>query len=167
MVIEVWKKIPYAADYEVSNLGRVASRKYGDRRILRQTKKKTGYYEVGLCYTTNKRKWFLVHRLVLSVFNPIDCMENMEINHKDEDKSNKDLDNLEWATSLENCNYGTRNDKISEKMSVKVLCVETGVIYDSGRQASEMTGVSRSGISNCLRGKRKKSGGYHWKEIQE
>lgn len=167
MTIEIWEKIPDAPDYEVSNLGRVASRKYGDRRILRQNKKKTGYYEVGLCYKTNKRKWFLVHRLVLSVFNPIDGMENMEINHKDENKSNNILNNLEWVTSLDNCNYGTRNDKISEKMSVKVLCVETGIIYESGRQASEITGTSRSGISNCLRGKRKRAGGYHWKEIQE
>lgn len=166
MIIEIWKKIPDAPDYEVSNLGRVASRKYGDWRILRQNKKKTGYYEVGLCYKTNKRKWFLTHRLVLSTFNPIDGMENMEINHKDEDKSNNKLDNLEWVTSLENCNYGERNRKISEKQSLKVMCIETGIIYDSCKQASDLTGVSRSGISGCLTGKQEMSGGYHWKEIK-
>lgn len=166
MIIEIWEKIPYAPSYEVSNLGRVASRKYGDRRILQQNKKKTGYYEVGLCHEPNKRKWFLTHRLVLSTFNPIDGMESMEINHKDEDKSNNKLDNLEWVTSLENCNYGDRNNKISEKQSVKVICVETGIIYDSGKQASDSTGISRACISRCLTGKQKTAGGYHWKETK-
>jgi hypothetical protein len=166
-MIEIWEKIPDAPDYEVSNLGRVASKKYGNRRILAQSKKKTGYYEVGLCYETNKRKWFLVHRLVLSTFNPIDGMENMEINHKDEDKSNNQLDNLEWVTSLENCNYGNRNNKISKKRSTKVICVETGIVYDSCKHASDLTGISRSGISNCLTGKRNRAGKYHWMEIRE
>ena len=162
---EIWKTIAEAPDYEVSNLGRVASKKYTTKRILKQSKKPNGYYEVGLCYETNKRKWFLVHRLVMSAFNPIEGMEYMEVNHKDEDKSNNVIENLEWVTSMENCNYGDRNQKLSQKHSVKVLCVETGIIYDSGKQASELTGTCRSSISNCLNGKRNKAGGFHWKEV--
>lgn len=162
---EIWKTIVEAPDYEVSNLGRVASKKYTTKRILKQNKKPNGYYEVGLCYETNKRKWFLVHRLVMSAFKPIEGMEYMEVNHKDEDKSNNMIENLEWVTSMENCNYGDRNQKLSQKHSVKVLCVETGIIYDSGKQASELTGTCRSSISNCLNGKRNKAGGYHWKEV--
>lgn len=163
---EIWKTIAEAPDYEISNFGRVASKKYKDKRVLKQNRKPNGYYEVGLCYKPNKRKWFLVHRLVLSTFNPVDGMENMEVNHKDEDKSNNLINNLEWVTSKENCNYGNRNQKISKEGSIKVLCVETGIVYDSGKQASELTGTCRSSISNCLNGKRNKAGNCHWKEIE-
>ena len=166
MLEEVWKEIAEAPDYEVSNLGRIASKKYKNRRILKQNKKKTGYYEVGLCCSPNKRKWFLVHRLVLSVFNPIDQMEVMEVNHKDEDKSNNTLNNLEWVTSKENCNYGNRNSKVSKNKRKKVLCIETGIIYDSEKQASELTGTCYSSISNYLNEKCNIAGGCHWMEVE-
>ena len=128
-------------------------------------KKPNGYCEIGLCIKPNKRKWLLVHRLVLSTFNPVAGMENIEVNHKDEDKSNNMLNNLEWATSKENCNYGTRNKRIAKQMEEKIMCIETGIIYDSEKQASELTGTCYSSISNCLNGKRNKAGGRHWKRV--
>lgn len=162
---EVWKEIVEAPDYEVSNFGEIRSKKYGDKRIIKQSIKKTGYKEVGLCYKPNKRRWFLVHRLVLTAFNPIENMDIMEVNHKDENKQNNNLENLEWATSKENCNYGSRNIKCGQAKAKKVRCVETGIIYDSGKEASEHTNATRSGISNCLNGKKNKSGGFHWEAV--
>ena len=102
----------------MSNLGRIKSNQHKKEKILKPNKKKNGYLEVGLMIETNKRKWFLIHRLVLSVFNPIKNYENLEVNHKDENKENNRIDNLEWITSKENCNYGTRNFKVSLKNNI-------------------------------------------------
>lgn len=162
---EIWKIIPFAPDYKISNLGRVMSCKYKNQKILTPSKKDTGYFEIGLSYKPNKRKWFLVHRLVLSVFNPIPNMDQMEVNHKDENKSNNKLDNLEWVTSAENYNYGARNYKLKEKQSVKIMCVETGIVYNSEKEASVLTGTCYSSISNVLNGKRHKAGGCQWVEV--
>ena len=164
-VQEVWKIIPFEPDYQISTFGRIMSCKYKNTKLLTPSKKETGYLEIGLSYKTNKRKWFLVHRLVLSVFNPIPNMDKMEVNHKDENKSNNRLENLEWVTSFENCNYGTRNDRLKEKQGMRVMCVETGVVYSSEKEASMLTGTCHSSISNVLNGKRKKAGGCHWIEV--
>ena len=53
----------------------------------------------------------------------------------------------------------------SEKQRKKVLCVETGVIYESIKEASRQTGIDNSGISKVCRGVRKTAGGYHWQYI--
>lgn len=173
---EIWKIITEAPDYSVSNLGRV--RMNGKTiiksngiattykpHIVAMSNKKCGYLEVRLITDKNKSIYRLVHRLVLSAFNPIENMDVMEVNHKDENKYNNSLENLEWVTSKENCNYGTRNVKCGDARAKKVKCVETGVIYNSGKEASKLTGVSCSGISCCLNGKRNKSGGFHWEEV--
>lgn len=177
MIEEVWKKIEEAPYYSVSNFGRVRmdGRTYINSRGAARTcnphmvgvskKKNTGYLEVRLIIDKNKYIYRTVHRLVLSTFNPIENMSAMEVNHKDENKNNNRLENLEWVTSQENCNYGTRNLKCGEAKSKKVRCVETGVIYNSGKEASEHTKATRSGISNCINGKKKRSGGFHWEEV--
>ena len=161
---EIWKNIDGYDGYEVSNFGRVASNKYKNRRILKQQKRKTGYLEIGLS-NKNKVKWILVHRLVLATFQPISGMENMEVNHKDENKENNRIDNLEWVTSKENCNYGTRNFRLSMDKNVPVECVETGIIYKSFHEVAEKTGIEIASINMCCTGyrNRKTAGGYHWR----
>ena len=174
---EIWKKIKEAPYYSVSNFGRVRmdGRTYiNSRGIIKMCKphivgvskkKNTGYLEARLIINKDKYIYRSVHRLVLSTFNPVENMNIMEVNHKDENKNNNLLDNLEWVTSKENCNYGTRNIRCGKARSKKVKCVETGVIYNSGKEASEFTKATRSGISNCLNGKKKRSGGFHWEEV--
>lgn len=172
----MWIKIKEAPDYSVSNLGRI---RMNGKTIIKSngvmatyqphivgtSDKKCGYLEVRLTVDKNKSIYRLVHRLVLSAFNSVDNMDEMEVNHKDENKHNNKLENLEWMTSKENCNYGSRNVKCGEAKSKRVRCVETGIIYNSGKEASELTKATRSGISNCLNGKKKKSGGFHWEEV--
>ena len=164
---EIWKAIPVAPMYKISNHGNVMSYQGKVPRILKQKIDKHGYHTVTLSVRKNVRKSYLVHRLVLMTFNPIDDMNNKEVNHKDEDKSNNYLSNLEWSTSKENCNYGTRNDVIRHKRSKRVICVETGIIYESAKVASNLLNICRSSISNCLTGKRNKAGNYHWEEYYE
>lgn len=162
---EKWKKI-HDTKYEISNYGRIKSFQYKKEKILKPSKKKNGYLEIGLMVEPNVRKWFLIHRLVMEVFSPINNSDTFEVNHKDENKENNRIDNLEWVTSKENCNYGTRNFRLSiKKECVPVECIETGTIYRSFKEASVKTNIDISGINMCCTGYRNRNtaGGYHWR----
>lgn len=113
MTEEIWRPVVgYEGLYEVSSYGRVRSLdRYDSRnrfrkgRILKLSDNGRGYLIVGL-HSNNKVKNFLVHRLVAEAFLP--NPENLtEVNHKDEDKSNNCVDNLEWCNRNYNINYGT------------------------------------------------------------
>lgn len=162
---EIWREVKEAPKYMVSNFGRVKSIQYTKERMLKLNKKKTGYLEVGLMVKPNCRKWFLVHRLVMETFLPIENSNEFEVNHKDENKNNNRIDNLEWVTSKENCNYGTRNFRLSMDKNIPVECVETGIIYRSFHEAAEKTNIGIEGINMCCTGyrNRKTAGGYHWR----
>lgn len=157
--MERWKDIEgYEGKYKISSLGRVKSLNYNhtkSERILKQDKDRYGYLYVVLC-TDGKRITKKVHRLVAQAF--IDNPDNLpQVNHKNEDKTMNYVENLEWCTNKYNCNYGTRN----ERMSKKVLCVETNIIYPSTREAGRQ--INSSSIVSCLKGRRKTAGGYHWR----
>lgn len=70
---------------------------------------RSGYREVILSYYPNLQKQALVHRLVLSTFNPIENMENYDVNHKNGDKLDNRLENLEWCTRSENIKHSYGN----------------------------------------------------------
>ena len=122
-MIEKWRDIPeYEGIYQVSNLGNVkvldrvvnSAIKHSDKvkRIGKTLKQynKNGYMQVTLTINT-KRKYYNVHRLVAQAF--IDNPQNLpQVNHKDENKLNNNVNNLEWCTAKYNCNYGSRNSKI-------------------------------------------------------
>lgn len=165
--------------YEVSNLGRVRSLNYKrtDRiEILKQAKNQKGYLRVCL-RNGGKNVDFLVHRLVATVF--IDNQNNLpQVNHKDFDKTNNKVDNLEWVTSQENVCHAYNTDKElarehrnkqSEAHKKKVLCVENGMIFNSIRKAYDWLGINihNGSIGKCCRGKRKTAYGYHWRYIEE
>lgn len=92
-------------------MGRVWSVK--TQRYLKGTVTQAGYTYVHLTAVNGKRKKERLHRLVAIAFlpNPLDLPQ---VNHKDENKENNRADNLEWCDAKYNCNYGTRNQKISD-----------------------------------------------------
>ena len=104
---EIWKYIDgYEGLYKVSNLGRVKSLNYrrsGKERMLKPGNTGDGYLFV-ILYKNGKIKYFTIHRLVANAFleNPD---HKSDVNHKDENKTNNRVDNLEWVTRKENINY--------------------------------------------------------------
>lgn len=152
---EIWKDV--CDGYKVSNYGRVLSlakttirgRKYD--KILSASKKDNGYYTVSI----NGNNEY-VHRLVAKAF--IDNSNNLnEINHKDEDKSNNRVDNLEWCTKSYNVSYG-KSIKIKQ---IDPITKEV-TIYNSVSEAAIKNNISVSAIYNCLYGKSKTCEGYEW-----
>ena len=99
-----WKDIPgYEGLYQVSNLGEIKSLNYrntGKEKIIKPRKNKGGYLRVVLC-KNGKQKDFLVHRLVAIAFIPNHNNYN-QVNHKDENPSNNNVNNLEWCNRLYN-----------------------------------------------------------------
>ena len=102
---ERWKPIfGYDGMYEVSDLGRVRSLKFGKVRILSASKNNSGYLQVVLC-KDGKVKHLLIHRLVAQAFIENDNIFNTEINHRNEDKTENKVSNLEYCDSRYNNTY--------------------------------------------------------------
>ena len=160
--MEIYKDIEGYKGYKISNYGNVKSLgndKTRKEKILKPAKDKDGYLYVGLC-KQGKIKMCKVHRLVAQTFipNPNDLPQ---VNHKDEDKINNHVTNLEWCTNEYNINYGTRNQRTSKQ----VICLETGVIYYSLKEVQRQLGFAQSAISNACNGKYKQAYGYTWKYV--
>ena len=168
-MIEKWLPvIGYDGYYEVSNFGNVRSVRYDHNgqliysRLLKPAVKQRGYLGVVLCkqgYTSNH----LVHRLVAIAFlpNPNDLPE---VNHKDGNKLNATVDNLEWCSSSENLHHAY-NTGLKHKKGKAVVCIETGELFDSVKSANEAMGVTHYHIADVCnnRNKHKTACGYRWK----
>ena len=164
--MEIWKDIKeYEGLYQVSNLGRVKSLKYGKERILKPTTNK-GNYLLVILYKNKKMKTYYIHRLVALTFLP--NPQNLpEINHIDEDKTNNCVDNLEFCDRKYNINYGTRIKRFSESVSKKIdqFDLDGNFIrtWSSMCQAERELGISNGKISQCCKGKRISTGKFIWK----
>lgn len=170
---EIWIDIEgYGGCYQASNFGRVKSLKYNHtfkERILKASKDKKGYLIVCLCKDGIKKS-YKVHRLIALTFIP--NPDNLpEINHKDEDKTNNRIENLEWCDRKHNVNFGSRTKRMVEsktnypKFSKQVLCVETGKIYPSIHQVERELGFLHGNISLSCNGKIKSAYGYTWRYV--
>lgn len=160
---EIWRDCKgYDGKYQVSNLGRIWSVK--NQKYLTPYVHTKGYLGVTMVAKNGKRKGELIHRLVALAFinNP---EKKPQVNHKDEDKTNNCVDNLEWCTCKENINYGTCTERRAKKRRITIECVELGKIFKSITEASKETNVSIPCISRACSGLQKTAGGKHWKVV--
>lgn len=168
--MEIWKDCKgYEGRYQVSTEGGVWS--VISQKRLKTTTNKGGYLSVQLTASNGKIKREYIHRLVAIAF--IDNPDNLpQVNHKDEDKQNNKIDNLEWCTAKYNNNYGTRNErartnreykKLGEHPQAKaVKCIELDRVFSCAKEASKELLIDNSDIGKACKGKLKTAGGYHW-----
>ena len=161
MIKEYWKPVVgYEGLYMVSNWGRVKSIKFGKERILKPVTNSSGYLLVGL-YKNNIEKKYSVHRLVAEAFIP-NPYNLPQVNHRDENKLNNNVDNLEWCTNEYNINYGTRTERYSKPVLQYTLDGEFVGEWPSARECGR-NGFNQGSVSACCRGELKTHKGYIWK----
>lgn len=164
---EIWKDIPgYEGIYLASNLGRIRSK----NGVLKPSKHRDGYLHVVFC-VKGVRKTFLVHRLVALTFIP--NPDNLpQINHKDENKTNNYIDNLEWCTMEYNIFYGTGQERgrINRGLPSNVKPVtqysldgEFIARYPSTMEAYRKTGITQASINACAHHIHHQMRGYVWR----
>lgn len=164
----MFEEIKGFPQYEINTKGQIRN---SNKHILSQSISNNGYYRVHLC-KNGKAKWYAVHRLVAETFIP-NPLHLPEVNHKDENKLNNNVENLEWCDSKYNVNYGTRNKRMSKtktnnkQLSLQVKCIETNIIYPSIMEAERQTGIYNTAIGRVCKGKQKTAGGYQWKYIEK
>lgn len=154
---EILKPIENCHQYFISNFGKVYSQRSGRLKELKQfTDSKGHYMMIGLIDNNGNRKKYLVHRLVAKAFIP--NPNNLpEVNHKDKNKQNNHVNNLEWCTRKENLedSYTTmssnRNFKLC-KLFVDGQCVgEFDGVIRAAKYASEKYGASKSSLEKYLK----------------
>lgn len=104
----VYPGIIFKYEYKIDDKGNVWS-PYRGGQLMSQQEIAKGYLRVPLT-TTEGRKFFMVHRLVLEAFAPKEGSLQFQVNHIDGDKHNNQLSNLEWCTGLENIAHAYRNN---------------------------------------------------------
>ena len=164
---EEWREV-YGFDIlvEISNDGRIRTKyKRGkgyqkEYRLLHPLDNGNGYLRIVLP-RNGQDKTVYIHRLVAEYFlqNPFGYSE---INHKDENKSNNSVNNLEWCEHKYNANYGTAIERRAKKQRRRVRCINNNIIYGSLQEAAQAVGVGKTAISNCLNGRSKSCAGYEW-----
>lgn len=164
---EKWKKINGFTKYEVSSTGKVRNIYNKQLKAIRCTK--TGYCITDL-KENGKKKTAYIHRLVAEAFieNPklLPC-----VNHKDENKTNNCVENLEWCSVEYNNHYGSHNEKIKKTKikkngkAVKQIDIKTGQVlctYKSMTEAAKATNITKQAIHYAITGNTHTAGGYRW-----
>ena len=196
---EIWKPIPGFEDlYEASSLGRIRSKSVvlwtkGEHNRSFQYRRKerilspsynqaNGYLAVALCRDSKPQSYY-VHRLVASAFLP--NPDNLsEVNHKDENKTNNRVENLEWCSRTYNIRYGTGDErrKSVARTNKRGRCYPKWIAqysldgeylcsFGSSEEAARAIGKPNSGgcIRAHARGERKRDSyaGYIWRYTDE
>lgn len=198
--MEAWKDIKgYEGSYQVSDQGRVRSldrlNSAGKRTkgiIRRQIKNKNGYLYVNLC-RSGKSSNCPVHRLVASAFIP-NPDNKYTVNHKNENKEDNRVENLEWMSLLENLRYGTHDERMAQTKKGMICgpdhpnfgkrgkeanthkgkvigiskCDPDDVVeFDTAADAARILHLSTGQLCESIHNSNKSCGGYYWRRVNE
>lgn len=171
--MEEWKEISENPNYMVSNTGRV--RRKGSNRD-KSLCNKDGYLSTDL-YQNGSRIKRRVSRLVADAFIP-NPEDKPEVNHKDGNKKNNNVSNLEWVTKKENVRHAWANGLARPSYSMRgrsnpnsgrkgkpFRIVETGEEFGTLMECEKAINGNNRHISDCLHGKQKTHRGYHFEYI--
>ncbi len=168
--MEEWKDI--LEGYQVSNLGNVRD---SNKELRTQYLDRYGYNYVSL-KVGHKFKLFKVHRLVAQAFLE-NYSDNLQVNHKNEIKTDNQVSNLEMCDNRYNCNYGSRRTALARAVIQETLNGEFVREWESTREVERVLGFSNTSVSDCCKGYKKdyhsgkmyqvhQSYGYKWKYKQ-
>jgi hypothetical protein len=167
--MEIWKKAKGYEDYiSISSNGNIYSIRKNKR--IKPINNGNGYMRINLSNfyydgVLIKQRTLYIHRLVAEAFI---VNKKEQVNHKDEDKNNNNLYNLEWCDAKYNSNYGNRNEKLSKikKKSVMQINKNGSIVkeWNSIGDASYFYTKNKyhSSINNVLRKRSKKAFGFYW-----
>ena len=186
--MEIWKDVVgYEGFYEVSSCGRVRSvnryvntgilhndTKLHKGKMLKLNLKKTGYLTADLS-KGNRVRTVAVHRMVAVAFIPRIEGKNV-VNHKNLNKTDNRVENLEWVTSKENSQHAALHGVMYGGLRKSIRCCETGDVFLSSYKAGEWLNRTKFQYSKnldnmaktiraCCCGTRKSAYGYHWKDV--
>lgn len=165
-VKEIWKSIPkYEGRYEVSNLGRIRTIRFGRISVMRPHIHK-GYCNLNVTDVNGVRKNMRVHRLVALAFIP--NPENKPfINHKDCNRANNRIENLEWCNMSENVRHGYKYNENRGTTAKRVVQMDLKGKkvneFSSLREARDSTMINS--ISKVCNGHQKTAGGFKWRHV--
>lgn len=200
---EEWRDVVgYEGYYMVSNLGRIATlshtvdytsvydgvkvkKAFKTKQCLRKLHNgKHGYVECTL-RDSKRIKLMKVHRIVAKSFIP-NPQKLPSVNHKDEDKTNNKVENLEWCTCEYNVNYGTRNERLKSSLSdahknglynnayrvgrkpiVGISLLDNTTLFFEKSSDLKEYGFERHLVSKCCRNLRKDYKGYKWMYLSD
>lgn len=171
--MEVWKAIPETKGFiEISNEGRVRSLLTGSPRLLKTQKDKKGYHRLRVTIEGEKRSYKL-HREVARAFIP-NCDNLPQVNHKDGNKDNNSVANLEWVTNRDNAHHAIENGlwdsvfeaakKENESRKKPIIAYRIDGVYPCTRYYESVSAAERDigsrHISAVLKGKRTHAKGW-------
>lgn len=165
---EEWRTPNGYAPYQVSNFGRLRG---GDGKIISGSLDASGYRKSDLSLA-GKSKNMAHHRLVALAFLPNPERKKC-VNHRNGDRSNNKVSNLEWVTVAENCArqvFPNRNKDLSNvRRAVRQLTLEGEFvqIWESQTAAAKGVSVSDTNIQACCAGKQKSAGGFRWENVDK
>lgn len=163
----MWKTVERCHRIEVNEHGEVRYRDTG--KAASTSIAATGYVQVGVWYK-GKAWTFNVHRLVAEAFIP-NPGNLPQINHKDENRANCSVENLEWCSAKYNCSYGRHIEKLRQHGCKPVIAIdkETGAETEfySAAEAGRRLACDPDNITRVLRGLRRSTAGYYWRYAEE
>lgn len=157
--MEIWKPLKNFPSYEGSTEGRI--RNIRTRHILTPVIDENGYAKVTL-RKDNKQYTVRVHRIIADTF--FEERPELDVRHKDLNRSKNRIDNLEQCTRSETIERAYKRGTKSAPQPTRIRVIETGETFESINECSRQLGCNRSTISKCLAGKLKTVKGYHLEE---